>query len=84
MRCTVHGEAFEEFKGWKRLNFWGVGKSTFFKVKVTAVIEGPNPLPAGDGGPGNLLQAEGEGGGRTGEVAFGQGQYAAFGVIRSR
>jgi hypothetical protein len=32
-------------------------------------------------GAGNLLEAEGEGGGRTGEVTFGEGQDAALGVV---
>jgi hypothetical protein len=39
------------------------------------------PDDAGDGGAGNVLQAEGEGGGRTGEIAFGQGEDAAIRVV---
>ncbi len=38
------------------------------------------PDDAGDIGFQNLLEAEGEGGGRTGEIAFGDGEDAPVGT----
>jgi hypothetical protein len=54
------------------------------RLRLEQLGGGPGALPVPDetrhGGPGNVFQVEGEGGGGAGQIAFGHGQDAPLGV----
>ena len=83
-KAGAGGEGFAK-PGTGVVNDGGAQVAIVLRLALEQLGGGPGafaiPDDAGDIGAGNGLEAEGEGGRRTGKIAFGEGEDAALGIV---